>query len=121
MTLFNIFAISSALMLGWLLFDVLTFLKPKIYAVCLNLVEILEAKTNIRLRSKRNGFDLATTKDYNKIQIQNERARIKRLKEPVQMYPTPYIREWDVINSTDLTYITIETTKGISNRVAEMD
>ena len=120
MIIFNIFAISSGLMLCWLLFDVLTFLKPKIYAWCLNLVEILEAKTNIRLRSKRNGFDLATTRDYNKIQIDNERARIKKEKNP-NLESTPYMREWDVINSTDLTYITIETTKGISNRVAEMD
>jgi hypothetical protein len=112
MILFNIFAISSGLMLGWLLFDVLTFFKPKIYAVCLNLVEILEAKTNIRLRSKRNGFDLAQ-KDYNKIQIDNERARIKKEKNP-NLESTPYMREWDVINSTDLTYITIETTNQLS-------
>ena len=119
MIIFNIFAISSSLMIGWLLFDVLTFLKPKIYAVCLNLIEILEAKTNIRLRSKINGFDLAQ-KEYNAIQIQNERARIKKEKNP-NLESTPYMREWDVINSTDLTYITIETTKGISNRVAEMD
>jgi hypothetical protein len=112
MILFNIFAISSGLILGWLLFDVLSFFKPKIYAVCLNLVEILEAKTNIRLRSKRNGFDLAQ-KDYNKIQIDNERARIKKEKNP-NLESTPYMREWDVINSTNLTYITIETTNQLS-------
>ena len=112
MIIFNIFAISSGLMLGWLLFDVLSFFKPKIYAVCLNLVEILEAKTNIRLRSKRNGFDLAQ-KDYNKIQIDNERARIKKEKNP-NLESTPYMREWDVINLTDLTYITIETTNQLS-------
>ena len=112
MIIFNIFVISGGLMLGWLLFDVLTFFKPKIYAVCLNLVEILEAKTNIRLRSKRNGFDLAQ-KDYNKIQIDNERARIKKEKNP-NLESTPYMREWDVINLTDLTYITIETTNQLS-------
>ena len=113
MIIFNIFAISSALMLGWLLFDVLTFLKPKIYAVCLGLVEILEAKTNIRLRSKRNGFDLATTREYNAIQIQNERARIKKEKNPI-LESTPYFRSWDVINSTDATYTTIETTNELT-------
>ena len=112
MTLFNIFAISSGLMLGWLLFDVLTFFKPKIYAVCLDLIEILEAKTNIRLRSKINGFDLAQ-KEYNAIQIQNERARIKKEKNPI-LESTPYFRSWDVINSTDATYITIETTNELT-------
>lgn len=117
MILFNIFAISSGLVLGWLLFDVLTFFKPKIYAVCLNLVETLEAKTNIRLRSKRNGFDLATTKDYNAIQIQNERSRIKKLREPIELEPAS-CRTWIVkTNIQTLEYTTIETT----NELATLD
>ena len=117
MIIFNIFVISGGLMLGWLLFDVLTFLKPKIYAVCLDLVEILEAKTNIRLRSKRNGFDLATTKDYNKIQINNERARIKKEKNPI-LEPSS-CRTWIVkTNIQTLEYTTIETT---NNELATLD
>ena len=118
MIIFNIFVISGGLMLGWLLFDVLSFFKPKIYAVCLNLVEILEAKTNIRLRSKRNGFDLATTRDYNKIQINNERARIKKQREPQQLEPTS-CRTWIVkTNIQTLEYTTIETT---NNELATLD
>ena len=118
MILFNIFAISSGLMIGWLLFDVLTFFKPKIYDACLNLVEILEAKTNIRLRSKINGFDLATTRDYNAIQIQNERARIKKLREPQQLEPSS-CRTWIVkTNIQTLEYTTIETT---NNELATLD
>jgi len=117
MIIFNIFAISSGLMLCWLLFDVLTFLKPKIYAWCLNLVEILEAKTNIRLRSKRNSFDLAQ-KDYNKIQIDNERARIKKLREPIELEPAS-CRTWIVkTNIQTLEYTTIETT---NNELATLD
>jgi len=117
MIIFNIFAISGGLILGWLLFDVLTFFKPKICAVCLDLVEILEAKTNIRLRSKRNGFDLATTKDYNKIQIDNERARIKKLREPIELEPSS-CRTWIVkTNIQTLEYTTIETT----NELATLD
>ena len=113
MTLFNIFAISSGLMIGWLLFDVITFFKPKIYDVCLNLVEILEAKTNIRLRSKINGFDLATTKDYNKIQIDNERTRIKKEKNPI-LEPSS-CRTWIVkTNIQTLEYTTIETTNELT-------
>ena len=117
MIIFNIFAISSGLVLGWLLFDVLSFFKPKIYAVCLDLIEILEAKTNIRLRSKRNGFDLAQ-KEYNAIQIQNERARIKKLREPQQLEPTS-CRTWIVkTNIQTLEYTTIETT---NNELATLD
>ena len=113
MIIFNIFAISSSLVLGWLLFDVLTFLKPKIYAVCLDLVEILEAKTNIRLRRKINGFDLAQ-KEYNTIQIQNERARIKKLREPQQLEPSS-CRTWIVkTNIQTLEYTTIETTNELT-------
>ena len=115
MILFNIFAILSGLILGWLLFDLIIFFKPKIKGHLLNLVYYLEARHNISLRSKRNGFELAE-KEYNKIQIGNEIKRLKEKNKPVSLEPLS-CREWKVItkNIETLDYETIEIT--VTNRL----
>jgi hypothetical protein len=102
-------------MLGWLVFDLIAFFKPKIKEYLLNLVYYLEARHNIILRSKKNGFELAE-KEYNKIQIANEIERLKIKNQPVSLEPLS-CREWKVItkNIETLEYETIEIT--VTNRL----
>ena len=122
MIIFNIFAISSGLMIGWMAYEFFVFFKPIIYKICLNCIEHLEANYNLSIKSKISGFDLGYSKDtlkvHKKNEVQNEIKRIKKKNEPVKIEVLKSVRSWDVItNIQTLEYTTIETT----NELATLD
>ena len=117
MIIFNIFAVSSGLMIGWMAYEFFVFFKTIIYKICLNCIEHLEANYNLSIKSKISGFDLGYSKDTLKVHKKNEvQNEIKRIKKKNELKS---VRSWDVIkNIQTLEYTTIETT---NNELATLD